>query len=198
MMFNKTKLENKTWKYLYLSVLRGWDEELKIVLNRANKTRVAIQDTIASKEIKQDLRPKIFIEVLPDMFFKLFYNQDLPLLRKHKSYVGDYSTFVGEEQRHVIVLALPEKFNQAYQQFLKGKYSKMYSLEEIAELYVSDNFREYKNILFKTDSAKEKFIELLNKEFQTDFFPDPGEAEFDLPLIAEEEIFNNTLTRKFI
>jgi len=179
---------SKTWKYLYLAVLKGWDEELRNILNRTNKIEAAIRDEAASPIIRDLKDPKIYLKVRPDMYTKIFFDSDLPVLRKHPSFLGDYSNYNKGQEDHIIVLKVPERFIEAFNNFLKGKYSKMYNFEEIMELYTSDAFKTYQGVLLKTREAKEDFIERLNEEFTTDFYKVEGDPEYDLPLKCSEEI----------
>lgn len=56
----------------------------------------------------------------------------LVFARNNKSYVADYQYLYGK--KHCIVFEIPIEYRNAYEKFLKGQYSQMYSLEQLSEL----------------------------------------------------------------
>jgi len=185
---------NKTWKYLYLT-LKDWGPELIEALNRGEKVKVGIKDCLVTTMEKD---PLIYIEYKPDMYHKNFYNTTLPFFRGHKAFASDYPIYKDDCDTHMVTLKIPKKYHIAYEQFLKGKYSTMYSLDEIIDLYSSPVFSQYKDTLLKTPEAKYRFIEHLNKEFNSNFTHTVESEEYELPLKTEEEYFNNKSDKIYV
>lgn len=83
----------------------------------------------------------------------------LKQIRKSSYYYDDY---IYDEKIHIVVYNLPEKYNKAYDEFIKGKYSKMFSEEEIKELFThEDNIA----VLKKLPQYKEIFINQVKRTF---------------------------------
>jgi len=192
-------ITNKTWKYLYLS-LKGWGPELVATINTSTKVQVVVKDCLSEVQFE----PAIYIVFEPDLYHKVFYNTSLTFLREHEAYIADYPIYKEEgKKNHVVALKIPPKFEKAYKEFLKGRYSQMYTRDEILELYSSPVFDEYRDVLLKTDKAKKRFIVQLNKEFNTEFDTDFKQdertgVEYDLPLKTKEEYLNNNCPTVYV
>lgn len=73
-----------------------------------------------------------------------------------------YDDYIYDDNIHVIVIKLPQEFNQAYDNFIKGKYSAMYSDAEIKILFSDKNNIA---ILKKLPEYKETFKEKIKQRF---------------------------------
>lgn len=189
---------NKTWKYL-LPCLRGYDNAFVMRFNLMYKLAVGIYDSLHSNLAKGK-----YIYVLADTKYKnKSYLEFINFVRCQPYYITDYcyDADISKARRQMIVLEIPKQFHRAYYYFLKGKYSKMYTKEQLNNLYSSvlnkkvlstEEKTRLKNyqILDNNKSIREQFIKTLNEEFNTDINGLDEEYEVELPLKRKEEIFN--------
>jgi uncharacterized protein YdaL len=93
----------------------------------------------------------------------------------------------------MIVLTVPEQYEDAYDKFLEGRYSEMYTEEQQEILYKHnrDNNMSFK-VLSKNSEAKKHLQKQIRLHYNTDTLPeDSAIAEYDLPLIRHEEVFRS-------
>jgi hypothetical protein len=107
-------------------------------------------------------------------------------------FVKDY--LVDEYHKHMIVLKFPERFINAYDKFLLGKYSEMYTKEDLKYLNF-ENFEDKTpfNVLTKNRQYNDTYTKILNAEFNSTLLKEEVlDLEYDLPwsLYPEKEIFN--------
>ena len=184
---------NRTVKYL-VPGLGFYGPTLKTKLNLVFKLAFGIHDTLLEGSHLQGQK-NIFILVdklvRPDLF-KNF----MDWVKHQEYYVTDYvydSIMEANSRKHMIVLAYPSSMEDCYDKFLLGKYSKMYTKQEIISYFSEEAKIETKQVLLKTISAKQRFISLVKETFNThleeqDFLI--GSWEFDLPPNKEEEYFS--------
>lgn len=176
---------NKTWRFL-LPCLRGHGETFVKKFNPVLK-EVGIYDNSLVDRI--DGR-NIF--VLCDMEYETqAFSEFLNWIRYQDYYITDY-TYGLTNTKTMIVIAVPSQFNHAYDMFLKGKFSKMYSPDEVKALFsIPSREREY-GILTLDKKYVDEFVKQINKEFATEnTAKDFGDfEELELPLKICEETFN--------
>lgn len=132
---------NKTWRFL-LPSLQGYGNMFINKLSPVFKLAAGIYDDTFEDTAMYEGR-NLFIMI--DVAYKPKYVEDyLMWLREHPSYVGDYpvDALANPQRKHIIVVKVPEVFNKAYDNFIKGKYSEMYE-------------REHLNILFKRTLSRQ-------------------------------------------
>ena len=191
--------ENKTWKFL-IPCLRGHGEEFVTKLIPTFRLAAGIYDEKLNDK-KQFTDRTIFLLFDIDnnpTAFQTFYEW----IKKQKYYVHSYcpDRSMESSSRKMIVIKIPEIFNNAYDNFIIGKYSEMYSKEHIEILFNFPNRQGEYGILNLEPWAKEEFIKKLNEEFLTsiDVFDDDIK-EIELPPILSEEVFNvSDFSRKFL
>lgn len=113
-------------------------------------------------------------------------------LRKSRFAYCDYSSSFNNRKIHICVFNL-EGWEQAFENFDKGKYSHCFSESEIAKLKF-DNNREILWIARKTEDAKRLFEEKLRQRFGTSQLPD-GDIEYEIAPIRKEEWLNEETKR---
>jgi len=90
---------------------------------------------------------------------KTIFLNFLKSIRKSSYYYDDY---IYDEKIHIVIYSLPQQYNKSYDEFIKGKYSKMFSEEEIKELFThEDNIA----VLKKLPHYKETFINQIKYKF---------------------------------
>lgn len=127
-------------------------------------------------------------------FFILLENkkqlrQVLKKLRFSEYYIDDYIySHITNTQEHVLVLKVHEKFTKAYEAFIQGKFSEMYSAEEIALLNIQkDKTNKLYRVLTKDRTLLPEFQTALNAEFGTNVVID-DDRELDFVLKCNETI----------
>lgn len=204
--------DNRTWKYLYPS-LKIYGRELMSYLGQFIKLGVGIKDyNVNTKDpclfILLDttiaLDKQSDIDAYRDRFIKF-----LSWIKYQYFYVTDY-VYEGLDNReqHMVVLKIPQKYDQTYKSFLEGKYSKMYDKSEIGEYFKDVSLPHNKTaeakrnkdlsmtrkILTKDRSFVPVFAKYVNTRFGTDNpISDFEEAELDFPPDMSEETFNYTI-----
>lgn len=184
--------KNKTWSYL-LPCLRGHGDFFIQKFNHTYKLAVGIHDSLLDGSPISNGR-NIYILVDKD-FNKTAFNDFRNYVTAQEYFIGDYcpDSELLTSRKHMFILSVPTVFNSAYDQFLRGQYSKMYTKEEIEILFSHPTkLREFR-VLRRDPKALDDFVLNLNKEFKVMSNPDDYlTAEWDLPLKKKEEIFNYT------
>lgn len=192
---NKMKLEpgtiyfNKTVKYL-VPALNFYGPMLKTKLGLVSLMGIGIFD-MSLEGSHLEGQKNIYFLINKAHQVNLF--QDfLHWLKYQDYYVTDYHFDPSEHSnRHMVVLSFPYEMSAAYDLFLKGKYSKMYTKEEL-DLYFGAKPLALK-VLKRTDIAKREFKKQVFDTFGTlleeeDFSREV--FEYDFPPTKEEEFFN--------
>lgn len=184
---------NRTSKYL-VPALNYYGPTLKTKLNLVFKLAFGIHDSLLDGSHLEGQK-NIFILtdklVRPDLFQNF-----MDWIKHQEYYVTDYvydSILENHSRKHMIVLAFPPLLEHAYDNFLLGKYSKMYTKTEIVQYFSEENKVPAKNVLTRAYMAKLQFTQLIKKEFdvvleEQDFKNEV--FEYDIPPIKEEEFFN--------
>jgi len=184
---------NRTVKYL-VPALNYYGPTLKTKLNLVFKLAIGIHDTLLSGSHLEGQK-NIFIlvdkAVRPDLFQNF-----MDWVKHQEYYVTDYvydSILENHSRKHMIVLAFPPSLGDAYDKFLEGKYSKMYTKTEITQFFSDENKGLAKDVLTRHPLAKIQFKQMIKsmfdvvleeQDFKTEVF------EYDVPPSKEEEFFN--------
>lgn len=195
---------NKTWRFL-APCLRGHGTTFVNKFNSLYKLAVGIHDTFLDGSSISNGRN---IYVLIDKGYKpREYEKFLDYIRYQDYFKGEYCAEPDliPARKYMVVLEVPKIFYNAYDKFLQGKYSEMYTTDELNILFSSVlkkrnlspsekiKRRDY-GILTKTlEESFEYYIKVLNKEFNTTVKATDivaSEVEWELPLKKQEEIFN--------
>jgi|VirMetMinimDraft_7_1064189.scaffolds.fasta_scaffold00418_25 hypothetical protein len=180
-------LENKTWKFLS-PCLSFYGSTFTDKINTVFKLAAGIGD-----DNHFNPTPSIYLlcdaKYQPRNFIKF-----LEWIKYEKYYLADYpfTPDLKDARRHMVVIAIPKAYLKTYEYFLEGKYSKMYTEEEIKTLFLQTDTKAA-NILLKKSKALEEFVKNQNKVYGTkvkanELVTMPEEYEF--PLNHKEEIFN--------
>lgn len=184
---------NRTSKYL-VPALNYYGPTLKTKLNLIFKLAFGIHDALLDGSHLEGQK-NIFVladkSVRPDLFQNF-----MDWIKHQEYYVTDYvydSLLENHSRKHMIVLSFPNELENAYDNFLLGKYSKMYTRAEIVQYFSDENKIPAKNVLTRAYIAKLQFTQLIKKEFdvvleEQDFRNEV--FEYDIPPIKEEEFFN--------
>jgi hypothetical protein len=187
--------KNRTYTYLY-PILKYYGDNFKSRINKIIKLGVGIKDT------NYDCRGDRCIFILLQSKNNLNPNYDknlqefLDWIKTQDYYKSDYIFSNINKNRHMIVLKIPTIFNKSFDNFILGKYSKMFS-KNIIETYFKDtplsNNKRIRSVLNKDSKYLQSFVDIINKEFNTSISKDRlTHIELDYPLNykKETEIFN--------
>ena len=184
---------NRTLLFL-VPALNYYGPTLKTKLNLVFKLAFGIHDSlIEGSYLEGQKNIYILVDKLvrPDLFQNF-----MDWIKHQEYYVTDYaydSILDHNSRKQMIVIAFPPQLKDAYDKFLLGKYSLMYTKNEISTFFGDENKAAAKHILCKTVFAKNQFKLLVKETFGTvleeqDFLM--GSWEYDLPPNSEEEFFN--------
>ena len=204
--------KNKTFKCLY-PCLNYYKDNLINKLNVFFKVAVGINNKDNATEIPCLhilIDTKNYKKVIPDITYKENLDNFLNYIKYQDYYVKDYLyTRLSQDNLHMVVIKIPTAHKETYKHFLDGKYSKMYSNEEIESYFaykegfinkdieqqINENLKEVRDVLFKADylqtltNYQNKIEEEFNVKLSLD---DISNHERDLPPKYYEEMFNVT------
>jgi hypothetical protein len=171
---------NKTRKLL-LPCLKDHGEKMMRAINALQKLAVGIEDNYFEKSLDKN---NLFL--LVDINGKDF-RSILSWLRRQSFFVADYPfDDILTGYQHMIVVKIPEEYEIAKTQFVKGRYSRMYTKHQIDHLFgetIIDVFaRSQQNII--------DFVDVINKTYDSNIKYQEWKGEVDFPPKIEEETFN--------
>lgn len=186
---------NNTWRFL-APCLQGHGSEFQERFNRLFKIATCLHDTLVDGSTMSEGRT---IYVMFDKKFNPYYFQSfMEYVRKQSYYKGEYcpESEVLDARKQVVILEVPEIHYNTYDNFLKGNYSKMYTLEQV-DMYFSSSYKTIEHSILSRKG--EKGFEYFKTKLKTTFYSkdcsvfkpeDYYNLEWELPLIKSEEIFN--------
>ena len=181
-------LVNDTKTFL-APILKQFDNEFRVRITSLFKLSFGVNDSVLSK--KFNINNHIFILIDTTVNTNNFINT-LKWLKNHKNFVYDYPfDNLKHGYQHMIVLKFPDEYKNAYQKFIESKFSEMYSDEFIALNFVRDSV-QFK-VLTKEKNTVIRYINAINKEFDTDFEFIEWSGEARKPITKMMEIFNFNL-----
>lgn len=203
--------KNKTWRYLY-PTLKCYGPDLDNYITSFIKLSIGIGDTnVAFEEdnlfILFDVELKNHMQINLQKYREKF-QQFLHFVRIQHYYTSDYVYKYDKfSTGHVVVLKIPYIFKNAMYNFIKGKYSLMYSEEQINKYFgfrkfdnktlereVNKIIKSTRDVFLKDEKRKKAFIKRVNFDFDTNIKEEMFNDNFELdyPPRFSEEIFNYT------
>lgn len=179
---------NRTSLYL-LPALRkygeGYRENLSIVFKKA----FGIKDVVDNRNgeniyilVDTSVNTKVFIRVLNWIKTKPYY-------------IADYEfDDLLDGTLHMLVLHVPS--SQAYDNFMLGKYGKMYDGSDLKKFIDSDSI--ILGVLARHEDTTKRYVDEINKEWGTKFKYSEWTGELDYPWKEEEEVFDVESPRKVL
>ena len=187
---------NKTWRFL-MPCLKGHGKSFIDKFNCVFKLAVGIHDTLLdNSNISNSNNLYVMIN---KTYREKNYKDFIEFIKYQNYFKGDYcpDSDIISSKRHMIVIEVPNIYNNAYDKFLQGKYSEMYSKKDLDLLFSHPSKKKEFDILTRNEKSLNEFIETLKKEFNTIIFQnDVYDFEYELPLKYEEEVFNFNNNKK--
>ena len=116
---------------------------------------------------------------------------------KNQEYYVDIVPYSNPEGDHkLLIIDFPEEFSGAYDNFILGKYSFMYSKEEVNKFFspkVNEFHDKAVNVFNKTEKAALEHIQAVKKHFNADLKLEDLKGkgyQYDFPPKKEQEFFN--------
>ena len=182
---------NKTRRFLY-PCLKEHGDLFVLKFNKTFKLAVGIHDQNMADTFSHEAY-KIYI--LLESFMKW--------VRLEPYYVYDYcfSSDYKYTRKHMLVIKVPKAFYHAYEAFLHGRYSLMYTIDQKLSFFCKkDQEKDYK-ILCNSYDARKEMIKKIQEEFEENsienYLSCKSLLESELPLKNKEEIFNFSGSKLF-
>lgn len=140
------------------------------------------------------IKNSVFI-LIDTKFTRTKFKENLNWIRCQKYYKFDYPfDDVHTGHLHMIVVSIPEKYNDSLLEFHTGRYSKMYNYQDVRRFFQEDK-DEFK-VLTKNPEMLITFVDKINNMFKTNVEYDTFGGEYDFTLKDEDEYFNAELYPK--
>lgn len=182
-------LINRTKKYLLPSISTELGKVFKQKLtSQVWKLAVGLHDKIL--EDTNILKGKKAIFILVD---KTVLPQDFKKFKDWITYKPYYITdYQYDYDKHMFVIEIPKNLEKAYDKFNVGRYSEMYTKEELDLYFTDKNTDEYK-VLSKSLDKRKEFLKEINERFEVNLTEsDIKDSELDFPpsIDVSKEVFN--------
>lgn len=178
----KPPMRNRTYTYL-LPCLRRYGEDFIKMYTGVLKLAIGLKDVAIGDQYQQH-----FFILLDSRVYKKNFLPFLNWIREQDYYQDDYVFGdIKVSPCHMIVVKFPQEYINNLPKFEAGKYSELYSEDEVHELFA--NFPEAKKVLLKERLFRIKYVRNLNKEFGTHLSTDDYEGELDKRPVMLEEYF---------
>ena len=123
-------------------------------------------------------------------------NSFLKEFRSSPFYYDDYPFGSMDDNKHVAVVRIPDRWSRSYKNFLKGKYSHMYTEKDMDLCMFAPKIggmvSTVYQVLTKDPAYEQDYIGKVKEFYRTSTIPDVIE-EYDLPPFPRYEILNYQL-----
>jgi hypothetical protein len=181
----KLPIQNKTLRYL-TPCLKKYGTEFEMMYKSVFKIALGIGDIIIvdqERKYEQHLFMLIDTRLYPKQFIKF-----LDWVREQPFYEEDY--VYGDIKKspcHMIIVKIPQEYIVSLTKFTEGKYSEMFSEEDINEFFLK--YPDQVKVFKKDHNYKIKFVSKLNNLFESTLPVEEYDGELELPPKKEEEYF---------
>lgn len=170
----------KTHKYLYPSILLGYDSTFGKFLTILDKKGYIINSFLGDMEYNKITNNCLFLLLQQSKEFETIRNTFFC----HKSYIDDYPS----DTAHMFILECPD--SACYNYFVMSRFSKMYKKEIVDKHFKSADgiYHPAYHILAKSEQKRVQLID----EFG--FSDDWDNIEYENKIKMQDEIYNFQLT----
>jgi len=181
--------KNKTKKYL-LPTLKEYGDVFESKFKHLFKLAVGIGD-FTLIDMGMVIDHSIFI-LINTKSARRGFKETITWMRSQEYYQFDYPfDDIHSGHLHMLVVKIPKKYEKTTKEFHKGKYSTMYEFKDLNVLFAEK--QEQLDVFKKDSQLLIKFVNKINKIFNTNVDSSTWEGEIELPLKDEEEYFNMKL-----
>lgn len=186
------KYQNKTSSYLLPCIIEGYDNIFSMKIKELFILGCGLKDMAIANNPDYDFEDtKPFYLLLDTVSVKRKSEDFLHWISYQPQYLYDYPMdLIG--RGHMLILDFPNKYENAYNKFLKGKYSEMFTKGELEGLFLKST-EEYK-VLTKDVSLLPKFTQRVREMFEMTNLKESditnSELEFPYTINVEREFFN--------
>lgn len=196
-----SRRDNKTWDYLF-PCLALYGERFFASLDANEIIHVGINDVYTPKKFRGH-KNVIYILMRP----KFTTDRVLFSMQEFESLVVGKYDYPGVLNGSILMVRIPELHIEAYHHFLYGRYSKMYSKNDIGN-YFAGKMGIKARAIFSRDEimGPRLYAQSCSKTFQALNGPqskfdslipeDMSTIEYDLPPVRHEEVFNASRAKK--
>ena len=190
---------NKTRKYLF-PIIKQYGSDFTFRINELFKVGIGIGDIVVEK---CGFKHEKHLFILVDSKFQPYkFKRNLEKIRQHPAYEDDYVFgHIIKSRFHMLVIKIPEQYLPTLQNFKESKFSKMYSQNDIKNLFHFESrsgsdrelYESAYKVLVHDNNYRIQFAKQIKDEFDVQDFTvnDISEdSEYDLPIRRIEEIFN--------
>lgn len=176
-------LFNRTKRYL-IPVLNTYPNVFKTELKK-RKFNLFVCDTHYYKSKGIDFQNYFFLNFLYD-------KELIKVCRSLKYFEDEYP--VDLVNQYMVVLRIPEEFQNSYEMFLEGKYSKMYPHNQLVKLGVPQIHNGLINltycVLAGSKLAYEDYKRIVKEVYKSSHYSD-SPSEYDIPPRIRQEVLNS-------
>ena len=194
------RFENKTSKFLLPCIISGHGKTFQTKVEDIYILAAGLDDKVLYNNSKYDfLIEKRPVFILIDKFVNKRKGDDFIYWLKYQPFfLGGYPVDM-IDRAYMIIVDTPENFQKSYDSFIVGKYSEMYTKQEINSLFSDKNSDVYHVLTRDTDKLLPAFVKKLEETFETKLkYTDFVTSEMDLPykISEQDEVFNYELTHQ--
>ena len=194
------RFENKTSKFLLPCIVSGHGKVFQMKVEDIYILAAGLDDKVLHNNSKYDfLIEKRPVFILIDKFVNKRRGEDFIYWLKHQPFfLGGYPVDM-IDRAYMTIVDTPENFQKSYDSFIVGKYSEMYTKQEINSLFSDKNSDVYHVLTKDTDKLLPAFVKKLEETFETKLkYTDFVTSEMDLPykISEQDEVFNYELTHQ--
>ena len=164
----------------------------KVFISESNKVKIGLGVMDALYYKTRQIKPRLFVAV---DFNQVYINT----CRQVKWWEDDYPYNL--EDKYMIVFNIPEEFHNSYWEFLKGRYSRMYTKDQLTKLKIpaisGGKLNPIYNVLTRHPLALTYLQSKIEDRYGTQTVSDDPD-EYDLPPRIGQEVFNSKGNEEFI
>ena len=174
-------IENRTRQYLS-PILHTFPVIWKKEFEKADIICFAVMDALYYKAKKIEFKELLFV------VFKNYQG----LVNASRNIKGFYDEYPYDKEFYVCVFEIPKDFTNAYRKFLIGKYSQMYSRQQLRQLAIPEIHQGKINntylVLTKNHMAIDYYKKEVRRYFDSEATDNPD--EYDIPPLIKQEVIN--------
>ncbi len=199
--FTVSRRNNKTWDYLF-PCLALYGERFFSSLDANEIIHVGIDDVYTPRKFREE-KNLVYILMKP----KFSTDRVLFSMQEFASIVVGRYDYPEVTNGAMLLVRIPEIHVPAYYHFLHGKYSQMYSKDQIGDYFSGKVGIKARAIFLRDEILGPRILAAsCNKTFQAlngirskydDLITEESaEREYDLPPVRHEEVFNASRSKK--